>query len=329
MRKNAWPLIAKVDPESSVPEPTKEMMEEFEAFHEYIRRTVPYDIIMCPQVLHDNFNDLMSYHRMCHDFDEIFIYKSQVKERLEHYLDQLKRLGIQLMLKIPCFNYYQGYLDICGVFLTIFDPKGSFHIMNSISRSHLINFLIHKKWEIKVLRPKFLLIIDEEEPQLRKFFEAAEFHLDPAWFSCWFVGLVQEFVIITRLFDLFIASDPLMPTYLSAAIILSKHQDILNLKCSKTELADFFEYKIWEREKEIPFENLIKKARLLMLKYPPENLPRYEEPDLLELEQFRWERSTLGRASGFISRNSPLIKFLLIAFAFIILTYLCKHLFFD
>lgn len=247
----------------------------------------------------------------------------------ESWQDQLRRLVARLMVKNPDFHYFQGYHEICLIFLMVLGEEMAFHTMNSVSRTHLRKFLTGRderlfKEEAERQFDLIYLIIGEEEPKLREFLEAAEFYPSYliAWILTWFAHNVKGYKNIVRLLDLFLVSDPLMPLYLSAAILLHKKDDILTLECSFEEVY-YFINKIWEREEEISLEDLICNARSLMSKYSPEKLTELHASRVKQLSQ-RKQRSALSNILHVVRQSSSL-RMLSIPMAVIIVAYIYQN----
>ncbi|KAF7722314.1 hypothetical protein EC973_003438 [Apophysomyces ossiformis] len=72
---------------------------------------------------------------------------------------------------------------------------------------------------------------------------------------------------LSRLFDLFLCSNPLMPLYFSAALVLSQRDQILQQECETSVLHSFL-IKLPQKEA-LQIESLISKALELEEKYPP------------------------------------------------------------
>jgi hypothetical protein len=82
---------------------------------------------------------------------------------------------------------------------------------------------------------------------------------------------IDDFSVIPRLFDLFLSSNPLMPVYFAAAIVLSHKQELLEQDCENAAVHTFLS-KL--PQKPLDTEALIRKACELETQYPPIHLQK-------------------------------------------------------
>lgn len=186
---------------------------------------------------------------------------------------QLIQLIMRVLIKNPSLYYYQGYHDICVTFLLILGEEMAFHVVDSISRTHLKQHM-EKTMETTADLMEFILImVDEEDGQLGDFMYKSGvgtiFAL--SWVITWFSHIFRDYKTVGRLFDLFLADDPMLPIYLSTTIVLYKKDDILKLDCDMAVVHQYL-CSILEREEDLPIEELIIQAKELFAKYPPDKL---------------------------------------------------------
>ncbi|GAB5591295.1 GTPase-activating protein gyp8 [Umbelopsis nana] len=91
------------------------------------------------------------------------------------------------------------------------------------------------------------------------------------WVITWCSHDIDDFSIIPRLFDLFLSSNPLMPVYFAAAIVLSHKQELLEQECENSAVHSFLS-KL--PQKPLDVETLIQKACDLEALYPPIQLQK-------------------------------------------------------
>lgn len=92
-----------------------------------------------------------------------------------------------------------------------------------------------------------------------------------SWVITWCSHDIDDFSIIPRLFDLFLSSNPLMPVYFAAAIVLSHKQELLEQECENSAVHSFLS-KL--PQKPLDVETLIQKACDLEALYPPIQLQK-------------------------------------------------------
>ncbi|CAG8500680.1 3624_t:CDS:10 [Gigaspora margarita] len=76
---------------------------------------------------------------------------------------------------------------------------------------------------------------------------------------------LHDFSKVTRLFDFFIASNPLMALYLSARVVISRRKELLLLECDSAIIHGFLS----KFPQEIDVDDLIFRTSQLYQKYPP------------------------------------------------------------
>lgn len=122
-------------------------------------------------------------------------------------------------------------------------------------------------------------LIDRKHPKLAEHIQKAELGIIfcLSWLITWYSHVMENLKIILRLYDLFIASDPLMPIYLAAIIVSEKAQEVLNIDCDMAMLHTVitkFPSKIEDSEK---VEEYIQLALNLYDEHPPKALPAMAE----------------------------------------------------
>ncbi|KAI7903830.1 rab-GTPase-TBC domain-containing protein [Cokeromyces recurvatus] len=155
------------------------------------------------------------------------------KRKLE---GQLNRVIVHVLRSYPSLHYYQGYHDICSVFILLFGEKYATKLMESVA-------LFYLRYEMYInMEPvlKKLTILDTlirlEDEELYHFITEA--HVLPyyclSWVITWCSHDLDNLETITRLFDLFLSSNPFMVIYFSAALVLSKRNEIVTLPAGDT-----------------------------------------------------------------------------------------------
>lgn len=195
-------------------------------------------------------------------------------DRIKDMRQRLWRSIFRLMIKNPTYEYYQGYNIICRTFLLVLGEEMAIHVLDAVSKSHL-HFLLSqtkKSDQILELGQMYCLVATEEEPKLA---ECEVLNILPAiliGFPITWFGYAEDFKYSTlaRLCDLFLVSDPLLPMYLIAAVILHKKDDIYENPDDPIEVSKRF--RSFFTDDEFPVEDLISNAYNLMSKHPPEKL---------------------------------------------------------
>lgn len=84
----------------------------------------------------------------------------------------------------------------------------------------------------------------------------------------WFGHSLNSYRSVVRLYDYFLASEPLLPLYVTAAIVLYRDEDIFREDCDRATLHCVLS----QLPEELPFEYLLIQGQKLYEKYPPHDL---------------------------------------------------------
>ncbi|KAI3436556.1 hypothetical protein D9Q98_005972 [Chlorella vulgaris] len=129
--------------------------------------------------------------------------------------------------------YYQGLHDIAAVLLFVCGELPACRLLRALAEGHLRDCtrpdLAAATETLRLLYP----ILEQCDPELYRYLmslhepalEVPYFAL--SWYMTWFAHDVPSQHQIARLFDLFLASHPLMPLYLAAVAIKGNRRDIL------------------------------------------------------------------------------------------------------
>nr|XP_022340816.1 TBC1 domain family member 20-like [Crassostrea virginica] len=188
------------------------------------------------------------------------------------YQDQLVDLIMRVLVEHEELHYYQGYHDICVTFLLVLGEDLAFAVLDVLSLQHLRDFM-----DVNMDRTKHILnylypIVGRASPKLRQFMEESEvgtvFCL--SWLITWFGHVLGDLDSIVRLYDFFMASDPLMPIYMAASVVLYREKEILASECEMCTLHGMLS-KIPDN---LPYEQLILRAKELLSKFPPRTIAK-------------------------------------------------------
>jgi len=128
--------------------------------------------------------------------------------------------------------YYQGFHDVAAMFLVILkDRKLASKVLRRLAASHFREAMrIDFSNLMLFLRLTFFQLIEALDEEMHLFFRCAE--VDPEivlpWLITWFCHDVDSRDQACRLFDVFIASHPTMPLYMSVAFLLQpEHRTVI------------------------------------------------------------------------------------------------------
>ena len=128
-------------------------------------------------------------------------------------------------------NYYQGMHDVLGIFLLTLDQNLAFHCSDLASRFLLTDYL-QLPFDVGLV-PLFQLtfyLLEKYDKDLYMLVSDDGLQPTPIFATSWILTLfshdVENFACVQRLFDVVLASHPLMITYLVCACILAYQNEL-------------------------------------------------------------------------------------------------------
>ncbi|CAG8437247.1 5082_t:CDS:2 [Diversispora eburnea] len=185
-------------------------------------------------------------------------FKSQLKKKKE----ELKDVIIGILRRNPKLSYYQGFHDVCATLLLVLKEKEQ---------------TIRIGENIAIQLPLVFDIIRFEDVELADFIKQSSVmsHFCISWVITWCSHDIHDFPTVVRLFDLFIASDPLMPIYFSA-------MEILMQECEFSTIHSF----ISKIPQDANFDDIIFKTVQLFQNFPPHSLLKKSNTRFLEMNKW-------------------------------------------
>jgi len=188
--------------------------------------------------------------------------------------EQLMDLILWVLEQEDDLHYYQGYHDICVTVLQVCGARLGQVIARELSRRHLRDFMCPTMDQTTMLLQFIMPILKEEDPELHEFLIESDvgtiFAL--SWLITWYGHVISEHKYVVRLFDFFVATHPLMPLYIAAAMVLHCGDDVLDQECDMPTV----HHHLTNLPQTIDFASNLQKimdsASLLFRKHPPSYL---------------------------------------------------------
>ena len=203
-----------------------------------------------------------------------------------------------MLLKQPTLHYYQGYHDVAITFLLVVGEELAFNIMESLSLSHLQQFMAPTMEQTMSLLELMYPLVQRSRPALHAHMEAADLGTIFAlpWLITWFGHVLPDYSDVVRLYDFFLCSPPLMPIYLATAIVLHRGEEILAAEPEMSSIHSLLS----KIPVDLPFEDLLVSCQELYESLPPhiveEEAKRSREEK--EKERMRERRVARGEKDG-------------------------------
>ncbi|ORX56244.1 RabGAP/TBC [Hesseltinella vesiculosa] len=151
--------------------------------------------------------------------------KASLKRHLSHVI-------VSVLRAYPDLHYYQGFHDICTVFLLVYEEHQHVHELVCLAALFYLRDAMLESLE-PVLKQLHLLdaLFKLEDEQLHQHLQdqgVLPFYC-LSWVITWFSHDLDRLSNVTRLFDLFLCSNPIMPIFVSAALVLQFRDRVLKL----------------------------------------------------------------------------------------------------
>lgn len=242
LRREAWPLLmglGRGEPEAKKPE-----MEVVEGHKDF------------QQVVLDVKRTLKRFPPGIEDSRRVIL------------MDQLIVLIIRVLMRHPHLYYYQGYHDVAITFLLVTGEDMGFRLVERLSITHLKEFMGPTMEKTNYYLTYLYPILERANRTLYDCLvkSGVDTMFCLPWLITWFAHTLSDYRHVVRLYDFFLASHELMPMYIATAIVLQKEKELLAEE--EQEVCAIFSI-LSKDPDNLPFEDILVKARELYEKYPP------------------------------------------------------------
>lgn len=204
--------------------------------------------------------------------------QGQSEKQLLSHKQQLSDLITEVLRRYPYLHYFQGYHDICQVFLLVLPPPSRVPAVSRLSALRIRDFMLPTLAPaLSQLRliPSILLATN---PKLYYHLSQTQpfFALSPT--LTMYAHDIQEYGAISRLFDVLLAQSPVFSVYMFAQIVLQRADELFETPADEPEMLHSILSKL---PQPLDVEALIQNTIHLFSRHPPESLsawrtiPRY------------------------------------------------------
>lgn len=206
------------------------------------------------------------------------------KDWIEPLRDKRRKVLSDVMIAVLCRNrslyYYQGFHDVCSVFLLVMEDDHLAFAMSEVVSDRYLRDFMAKDFEVlsKTMR-LIMTLINACDPKLYAFLSAAnvEPYFATSWLITWWAHDVKSLDEIGRVFDAMLCSHPLFALYLCVAMVANLRTEIMQSECDFASLFNFLVHA--PAVHGFDFERLLAIADRLMQAFPPSRL-RYMVTDV-------------------------------------------------
>lgn len=205
------------------------------------------------------------------DVDRSFIYypHDQSSRELDGRKAQLSDLITEVLRRQPYLSYFQGYHDICQVFLLVLGPRGSVPAVARLSALRIRDFMLPTFAQALAQLHLIPAILHTVSPKLWGHLSGTQPFFALSGTLTMYAHDIQEYGEIARLFDVLLAREAVFSVYMFAQIVLQRSDELFETPADEPEMLHSILSKL---PKPLDIETLITNTVTLFEKHPPETL---------------------------------------------------------
>ncbi|KAK1992504.1 GTPase-activating protein gyp10 [Colletotrichum falcatum] len=208
------------------------------------------------------------------DVNRAFIYypNHQNDTELEKNKSELSDLIIEVLRRYPYLCYFQGYHDICQVFMLVLEPPWRARLVSRLSLLRIRDFML-TNLESTVAQLRLIPdILQAADPNLKRHLAGTEPFYALAGTLTMYAHDIQAYGDIARLFDILLVREPVFSVYMFAQIVLNRRDELFDNDEDDPSMLHLILSKVPQK---MDLELLIASATALYERYPPESLPAW------------------------------------------------------
>ncbi|KAL2061711.1 hypothetical protein VTL71DRAFT_7089 [Oculimacula yallundae] len=205
------------------------------------------------------------------DVDRSFIYypRDQTPRDLEFRKAELSDLITEVLRRQQYLSYFQGYHDICQVFLLVLEPHTRAQAVARLSALRIRDFMLPTFAQALTQLHLIPAIINTVNPQLRDHLSLTQPFFALSGTLTMYAHDIQEYGDISRLFDVLLAREAVFSVYMFAQIVLQRSDELFETPADEPEMLHSILSKL---PKPLDIEALIANTIRLFEDHPPEKL---------------------------------------------------------
>ncbi|KAG0253445.1 hypothetical protein DFQ27_007412 [Actinomortierella ambigua] len=186
--------------------------------------------------------------------------------------DELSEVIIDVLKRHPRLSYYQGFHDVCTCLITVLGKESATLAAECMALVFFRDCMLDNLEPVLDQLSLMMGIFRLEDPEVLEFLNRSDtlpfFAL--SWVITWCSHDLQDFEKVARVYDFFLCSNPLMPVYFAAAVVMSRREELFEQECDNAMVHTF----LTKFPKNCDLELIISHAHQLFETYPPETLQK-------------------------------------------------------
>ncbi|CZR46484.1 uncharacterized protein FPRO_11933 [Fusarium proliferatum ET1] len=250
LRRQAWPILLGLDaPSDEKDDPDLALPQESNAWKQLPRHRDEDQVQL--------------------DVNRSFIYypANQSDAELSLRKSELSSLITEVLRRYPYLCYFQGYHDISQVLLLVLAPTWRARVLARLSVLRIRDFMLPSFGPTTAQLRLLPDILHAADPKLRRHLAGVEPFYALAGTLTMYAHNIETYQDIARLFDVFLAREPVFTVYVFAQIILDRRNEIFEI-----DEPDMLHVILGKVPTKMDLDELIIKSAALFEQHPPETL---------------------------------------------------------
>ncbi|ORY64895.1 rab-GTPase-TBC domain-containing protein [Pseudomassariella vexata] len=223
-------------------------------------------------------------HQVCLDVERSFIYypDHQSQAQLELKKTELSDLIVETLRRNPYLCYFQGYHDICQVFLLVLPVSLRAHAIARLSALRIRDFMLPNLAPAIAQLCLIPCILNAVDPSLYRHLSQTEPFFALSGTLTMYAHDIQSYGDIARLFDALLAREQVFSVYMFAQIVLNRREELFYTPANEPEMLHSILSKL---PHPLRLQELIEETGNLFERHPPESLyawPRVSKASVMK-----------------------------------------------
>lgn len=185
---------------------------------------------------------------------------------------ELSDLILSVLRRHPYLCYFQGYHDICQVFLLVLPLHLRSPAVARLSALRIRDFMLPNLSAAVAQLRLIPDIIRAADPALARHLPQAEPYFALSGTITMYAHDVTSLGEIARLFDVLLAAEPVFSVYVFAQIVIGRRAELFSVPAGEPEILHSVLSKL---PQPLGADRLVAGARRLLADHPPESLPSW------------------------------------------------------
>ena len=193
----------------------------------------------------------------------------QSTSELDRQKRELSDVIVQVLRRYPFLCYFQGYHDICQVFLLVLPAPLRAPLVARLSALRIRDFMLPNLAPAVAQLRLIPDILRAADPTLWRHLSHTEPFFALSGTLTMYAHDVQSLGEIARLFDVLLAREPVFSVYMFAQIVLNRRAELFDTPESEPEMLHSILSKL---PQPLDLDGLIRDTTVLFQRHPPEKL---------------------------------------------------------